>query len=115
MCVALHEITMLWDANGHHGVARYQSIATLGVATESTGVSFIYLDESRSGVDQSGLFSDFNRNSIAVAKEAVPVRARPRVPKNLLVYRSLHSSNDANPPICSDPSKKACGQQSLQL
>jgi hypothetical protein len=44
---------MVCEATRHHGVDRYQSITTLGVATESTGESFIYLETSWSDVDQS--------------------------------------------------------------
>lgn len=40
-CVDRQEITMVCEATRHHGVERYQSITTLGVATESTGESFI--------------------------------------------------------------------------
>ncbi len=55
---------MHWDAKRHQGVERNQSIATLGVATESKRESFIYLDMSWSEVDQR-IYSNVNRNSIA--------------------------------------------------
>lgn len=50
--VERQEMTILWEANRHHGVERYQSMVTFGIATESTGESFIYLDASGSEVNQ---------------------------------------------------------------
>lgn len=104
---------MHWEAKRHQGVERNQSIATLGVATESKGESFIYLDMSWSEVDQK-IHSDVNRNSIAALQSVVRARGRPLVQNNLLELQSLRSSNDASLPICNDPSKTAYGQQPRQ-
>ena len=106
-------MTIDWDAKRHHGAERNQSIETLGVATESKRESFIYLDMSWSEVDQR-IHSDFNRNSIAALQAVVRARVRPPVRNNLLELQFLRSSNDASPPICNDPSKTACEQQSHQ-
>ena len=104
---------MHWEAKRHQGVERNQSIATLGVATESKGESFIYLDMSWSEVDQIK-HSDVNRNSIAALQSVVRALGRPPVQNNLLELQSLRSSNDSSPPICNDPSKTACERQSRQ-
>ena len=112
-CVDRQEMTMHWDAKRHQGVERNQSIATLGVATESKRESFIYLDMSWAEVDQR-IYSDVNRNSIAALPAVVRARGRPPVQNNLLELQSLRSSNDASPPICNDPSKTAYGQQPRQ-
>lgn len=104
---------MHWEARRHQGVERNQSIATLGVATESNGESFIYLDMSCSEVNQR-IYSDINRNSIAALQSVVRARGRPPVQNNLLELQSLRSSNDASLPICNDPSKMACEQPSRQ-
>lgn len=102
---------MHWEARRHQGVERNQSIATLGVATESKGESFIYLDMSWSEVDQIK-HSDVNRNSIAALQSVVRALGRPPVQNNLLELQSLPSSNDSSPPVCNDPSKMACEQPS---
>ena len=104
---------MHWDAKRHQGVERNQSIATLGVATESKRESFIYLDMSWSEVDQR-IYSNVNRNSIAGLQLVVGARSRPPAQHSLLELQSLRSSNDASPPICNDPSKTAYVQQPHQ-
>ena len=57
------------EAKRHHGAVRYQSIATLGVATESTGESFISLDTSWSNVER--------RSHSAISIE-IPLPSRSR-------------------------------------
>ena len=67
--VERQEMTTLWEANRHHGVERYQSMVTFGMATESTGESFIFLDASG---------SDVNQGSWSVVSIEIPLPRRRR-------------------------------------